>query len=133
MARKLAAEIISIPQSPRRFSTGKKFVEWVKKRMWTDSKAACPWPRPAGTMCRMPRKYRCEYSIRWFDAKTWTAQQTAKRPLQDLILPIYEMATSRKDINHLPFSEEFGASRKATWHIRMARRRTGKIRGKSKS
>ena len=115
---KKQATTISVTELMDMFSTERKAVKWLEKKIWKKGKPTCP--RCGGTSRikkYAPRKhaYYCNPCRRAFTVKSCSVLFSSNLPPQTWAIALYTILTARKGISSLQLSKELGITQKTAW------------------
>ena len=113
------AETISIMALLVKFSTERKAVAWLEKRVWGGKPRCghCGCADKVSTPKSKPFHYWCGYCRKHFTVKTNSVMGASKIPTRKWVVAIYYMLTARKGISSLQLSKELGITQKSAWFM----------------
>ena len=117
--KKRVAEVLSLFDLSKMFSTEDEAVAWFEKYRW-GGKPVCPH---CGSSQRIERNsqgkyyYRCASCRKRFTVKVGTVMENSNLPIRKWLYAMYLVVTSRKGISSLQLSKELKITQKSAWFL----------------
>ncbi len=117
--KKRIAEVLSLFDLSKMFSTEDEAVAWFEKYRW-GGKPVCPHCSSSQRVERNSQGkyyYRCASYRKRFTVKVGTVMENSNLPIRKWLYAMYLVVTSRKGISSLQLSKELKITQKSAWFL----------------
>lgn len=110
-------DTLSAYQFHELFPDEESAVAWFESTRWPDGRY-CPHCGSVDIAeCAKPQPYRCRDCRKHFSARTGTAMQSSKLPVEKWLYAMYLISVSKKGLSSLQLARALGIAQEAAWRL----------------